>query len=81
MKNTMKKIYLILMLFYLYAPIMVLVVLSFNEARSRVVWGGFSLKWYKDLFTNQAVLSALRTTLVIAFVSALAGRRAPLSWA
>ena len=37
-----------------------------------MVWGGFSLKWYKDLFTNQAVLSALRTTLVIAFVSALA---------
>ena len=72
MKNAMKKIYLILMLFYLYAPIMVLVVLSFNEARSRVVWGGFSLKWYADLFSNQAVLSALRTTLFIAFVSALA---------
>lgn len=71
MKNAMKKIYLILMLFYLYAPIMVLVVLSFNEARSRVVWGGFSLKWYADLFSNQAVLSALRTTLFIAFVSAL----------
>lgn len=72
MKNAMKRIYLILMLFYLYAPIMVLIVLSFNEARSRVVWGGFSLKWYADLFSNQTVLNALRTTLIIAFVSALA---------
>ncbi len=70
MKNAMKKIYLILMLFYLYAPILVLIVLSFNEARSRVVWGGFSLKWYADLFSNETVMSALRTTLIIAFVSA-----------
>ncbi len=70
MKNAMKKIYLILMLFYLYAPIMVLVVLSFNESRSRVVWGGFSLKWYEDLFTNSMILDALRTTLIIALVSA-----------
>ncbi len=66
MKNAMKKIYLILMLFYLYAPILVLIVLSFNEARSRVVWGGFSLKWYADLFSNETVMNALRTTLVIA---------------
>lgn len=72
MKNIIKKIYLILMLFYLYAPILVLIVLSFNEARSRVVWGGFSLKWYADLFRNQMVLDALKTTLVIAFSSALA---------
>ena len=72
MKNAMKKIYLILMLFYLYAPILVLIVLSFNEARSRVVWGGFSLKWYADLFSNETVMNALRTTLVIAFVSAFA---------
>ena len=72
MKNAMKKIYLILMLFYLYAPILVLIVLSFNEARSRVVWGGFSLKWYAGLFSNQTVMNALKTTLVIAFVSAFA---------
>ena len=70
MKNAMKKIYLILMLFYLYAPIMVLVVLSFNESRSRVVWGGFSLKWYEDLFTNSMILDALKTTLIVALVSA-----------
>ncbi len=70
MKNAMKKIYLILMLFYLYAPIMVLMVLSFNESRSRVTWGGFSLKWYEDLFTNSMILDALKTTLIIALVSA-----------
>ena len=72
MKNAMKKIYLILMLFYLYAPIMVLMVLSFNESRSRVTWGGFSLKWYEDLFTNSMILDALKTTLIIALVSAAA---------
>ena len=70
MKNAMKKIYLILLLFYLYAPIMVLMVLSFNESRSRVTWGGFSLKWYEDLFTNSMILDALKTTLIIALVSA-----------
>lgn len=71
MKNLMKKIYLIIMLFYLYAPIAVLMVLSFNASKSRVVWGGFSLKWYEDLFTSSTILAALRNTLEIALISSL----------
>lgn len=72
MKNLMKKIYLIIMLFYLYAPIVVLVVLSFNASKSRVVWGGFSLAWYRDLFTSSTTLTALKNTLNIALISSSA---------
>lgn len=72
MKNLMKKIYLIIMLFYLYAPIAVLMVLSFNASKSRAVWGGFSLRWYEDLFSNAQIMDALQTTLGIALISSLA---------
>ena len=43
--KTFKKIYLALVLLFLYAPIVVLIVYSFNASETRAVWGGFSLKW------------------------------------
>lgn len=69
--KSLKKIYLGLILFFLYAPILVLVILSFNESKTRAKWGGFSFKWYLELFQNEAILNALYNTLVIAFLSAL----------
>ena len=48
-KNFFMKFYLALIIAFLYIPIAVLVVLSFNDSRSRVVWGGFTLEWYKTL--------------------------------
>lgn len=69
--KSLKKIYLGLILLFLYAPIIVLVVLSFNESKTRAKWGGFSLKWYSSLFENDAILSALYNTLIIALLSAL----------
>lgn len=63
--------YLFLIVLFLYAPILVLMVLSFNSSRSRVVWGGFTLKWYQSLFANEQIMEALMTTLLIAFASAL----------
>lgn len=65
------KFYLVLMIAFLYIPIAVLVVLSFNASRSRVVWGGFTLKWYETLFQNSDVLAALQNTLTIGLGSAL----------
>lgn len=62
--------YLFLIFVFLYAPILVLIVLSFNSSRSRVVWEGFTLNWYKRLFLNAQIKEALVTTLVLAFSSA-----------
>ncbi|MCI8625495.1 MAG: ABC transporter permease [Lachnospiraceae bacterium] len=69
--RTAKYAYIALIFIFLYAPIITLVVLSFNASKSRAVWGGFSLKWYTALFHNGEILSALSNTLVIAFTSAL----------
>lgn len=55
----------------LYAPIVTLMVLSFNSSKSRSKWGGFTGKWYVALFQNQDIMNALYTTLIIALVSAL----------
>ena len=71
LKNLISRCYLGLILLFLYAPILVLIVLSFNNSRSRVQWGGFTLDWYSRLFSNRQIMEALSTTLTLAFSSAL----------
>lgn len=70
-KNTAKRFYLTLIFILLYAPIVTLVVLSFNSSKTRAKWGGFTGKWYITLFQDQYIMNALYTTLIIALVSAL----------
>lgn len=70
-KKFAEKFYVALILIFLYAPIFILVGLSFNKSKSRAKWGGFTLHWYKELFQNQSIMNALYTTLIIAFLSAL----------
>ena len=53
----------------LYAPIVTLVVLSFNASKTRAKWGGFTLHWYRSLFTNTEIMNALYTTLIIALLA------------
>lgn len=65
-----RKIYIGLIILFMYAPIMVLVTLSFNSSRSRVVWGGFTLKWYRTLLDSSQIMGALKTTLALAVLSA-----------
>lgn len=55
---------------FLYLPIVLLVIYSFNDSRLVTVWGGFSTRWYGELFNNQQLLDAAWVTLRIAFVSA-----------
>ncbi|MCZ8105670.1 MAG: ABC transporter permease [Alsobacter sp.] len=55
---------------FLYLPIVLLVVFSFNESRLVTVWGGFSTRWYGELFRNQQMLDAAWVTVRIGFVSA-----------
>lgn len=71
-KTTLQKIYITIIFIFLYAPIATLMILSFNASKTRAKWGGFTLKWYGELFKNEAILSALYTTLLLAFISAFA---------
>lgn len=70
-KKLLSKIYIGLILLFLYAPIMILIILSFNNSKSRSKWGGFTFKWYISLFNDSSIMTALYTTLIIAFLSAL----------
>ncbi len=63
---------LTLALIFLYLPIMTLVVYSFNDSKMVTVWTSFSLKWYGVLVQDQAIISALLTSLTIAFMAAAA---------
>ena len=56
---------------FLYAPIFVLIVFSFNASNSRSIWAGFSLHWYVELFQDQQILDALYTTLAVSLLAAL----------
>ncbi|MCC8100208.1 MAG: ABC transporter permease [Clostridiales bacterium] len=60
---------LLLTAVFLYAPIVVLIVFSFNSSKSRTVWTGFSLEWYRDLFEDSRILSALITTLEVSVLA------------
>ncbi|MGN1314436.1 MAG: extracellular solute-binding protein [Lachnospiraceae bacterium] len=66
-----RRIYIALIMLFLYAPIVTLMVLSFNASRSRAKWGGFTLDWYKSLFENEAIMQALYNTLAIALLSSV----------
>lgn len=66
-----QRAYLTVIFIFLYIPILVLMVFSFNSARSSGVWEGFSLKWYVELFKDEKILTALYNTLLVAFVSAI----------
>ena len=67
----LKKLYVALIFIFLYAPIVTLIVLSFNSSKTRAKWGGFTTKWYVSLFHNSAIMSALYNTIIIAILSSL----------
>ena len=70
-KKAASRIYLAVIFLFLYLPIFVLVVLSFNNSKSRVVWGGFTLKWYASCFTDKTIMNALIMTLQITLCAAV----------
>lgn len=65
------KFYIALILLFLYAPILVMVIFSFNSSNSTAVMEGLSLHWYAELVGNDTVLNALLNTLILAFTSAI----------
>jgi len=70
-RKWLKNGYMTLIFLFLYAPVAVLIIFSFNASKSRSVWGGFTLDWYRKLLENDEILSALRVTLIVALASAL----------
>lgn len=66
------KIYMGLVMFFLYAPILVLIAFSFNKSKSKSVFTGFTLDWYAKLFKNEIILSSLKNTIIIAVVASIA---------
>jgi len=71
MTRFLKRGYLALVLLFLYVPIVVLVIQSFNAGISRAKWEGFSLRWYADLFQSPAIMNALYITVTIALLAAV----------
>lgn len=67
----LSRIYTTLVMVFLYAPIAVMVVYSFNASRSTSVFGGFSLKWYAELLNDSSTIEALENTLVLAVLSSV----------
>ena len=69
MKKFFKRFYLGVILVFLYVPIVVMIVQSFNAGKSRAKWEGFSLRWYAELLQDQSILGALQVTLSIAVLA------------
>ncbi len=63
--------YMAIVFLLLYAPILVLIVFSFNEAESLSTFSGFTLDWYKELFQDEEALTALRNSLILAVLSSV----------
>jgi spermidine/putrescine transport system permease protein len=59
------------MFLFLYLPLFVLMILSFNNSKSRVVWGGFTFKWYHRCFNSETIMSAFFTTIQITLLAAV----------
>ena len=70
-KKSIEKVYLAIIFIFLYAPIVTLIVFSFNDSKSRAKWGGFTLKWYQSMFNDPVITKSLYYTLVIALLSAV----------
>lgn len=70
-KKISSKLYMALVFLFLYAPIVVVIVFSFNATKSRTVFTGVTLKWYAQLFQDELIMKSLRNSLILAFSSSV----------
>ncbi|MCD7847235.1 MAG: ABC transporter permease [Oscillospiraceae bacterium] len=71
MRKLSSKLYMYALYLFLYLPIIVLIVFSFNVSKSRSNWTGFTLDWYVKLFHNEAILTSLRNTVIVALAASI----------
>ena len=69
--SALSRVFMGLIFVFLYAPIFVLIVFSFNDSSSRSIWSGFTLNWYVQLFRDQQIIDALYTTLAVSVLAAV----------
>ena len=69
--SALNRFFMFLVFLFLYAPILLLIVFSFNAGDSSIVWKGFSLHWYEKLFSNRIILQSLYTTLLVSFLATI----------
>ncbi len=67
--SALSRAFTFLVFLFLYAPIILLIIFSFNQNNSNVVWGGFSLNWYRELFHNRIIMRSLYTTLLVSLLA------------
>ena len=65
------RVFNILVYVFLYLPIVVLIIFSFNDSKSRTVWSGFSLHWYQELLQDEEILAAFSTTITVSVIAAV----------
>lgn len=70
--SVLNRIFALLVYFFLYAPIFVLIVFSFNVSKSRTIWAGFTLDWYAKLFSDALIMKSFYTTIAVAVIASLA---------
>ena len=71
LRNSWLHISLLVTLLFLYMPIIVLIIFSFNDSRRNIVWKGFTLKYYKKMFSNEILLEAFLNSIVIALITTI----------
>lgn len=71
MKTIGKRLYLGLCFLFLYAPIAILIIFSFNESKNRATFTGFTFKWYQALFHNDLIMRSLWNTLLVAVTASI----------
>ena len=69
--NFLANFYMFMVFFFLFAPIVVMILFSFNAGKSTSVFEGFSLTWYAEMISNEAILEAVRNTLLLAVTSSV----------
>ena len=67
--SALSRVFTALVFLFLYAPILLLIVFSFNKGNSNIVWSGFSLDWYKSLFHNRLIMHSVYTTLLVSLLA------------
>lgn len=65
------RLFMGLVFLFLYAPILLLIIFSFNAGNSSVVWKGFSFRWYAELFQNRIIMSSVYTTLLVSLLATI----------
>ncbi|MEG1996071.1 MAG: ABC transporter permease [Oscillospiraceae bacterium] len=71
MKKILNNVFLVIAFLFLYAPIFVMIVFSFNESKSRANFTNFTFKWYKELFQNDLIINSFFNTLFVAVIASI----------